>query len=222
MTIFQKGPGDSGTTLRMAPVRKMLSLGIGKIVGGVVLLILLWSSVTSVPTGHVGVLTLFGRVTGQVLPEGIHLINPLKAVNTLSVQTQSLKESASVPSNEGLIMSLDTSLLFRLDKDRAAQVFQTIGRDYVARVVEPNLRSSIRSVTSSHSANALYTGAREEVALRIQDELLKLLGPRGIIVESVLLRDVQLPAMLKSSIEAKQQAEQDALRMNFVLQKEKQ
>jgi len=52
-------------------------------------------------------------------------------------------------------MSLDTSLLFRLDKDRAAQVFQTVGRDYVARVVEPNLRSSIRSVTSSHSANAL-------------------------------------------------------------------
>ena len=222
MTFFQKGPGDSGTTLRMAPVKKMLSLGIGKIVGGVILLILLWSSVTSVPTGHVGVLTLFGRVTGQVLPEGIHLINPLKAVNTLSVQTQSLKESASVPSNEGLIMSLDTSLLFRLDKDRAAQVFQTIGRDYVARVVEPNLRSTIRSVTSSHSANALYTGAREEVALRIQDELLKLLGPRGIIVESVLLRDVQLPAMLKTSIEAKQQAEQDALRMNFVLQKEKQ
>jgi len=200
----------------------MLSLGIGRIVGGVVLLILLWSSVTSVPTGHVGVLTLFGRVTGQVLPEGIHVINPLKAVNTLSVQTQSLKESASVPSNEGLIMSLDTSLLFRLDATRAAQVFQTIGRDYVARVVEPNLRSTIRSVTSSHSANALYTGAREEVALRIQDELVKLLGPRGIVVESVLLRDVQLPLMLKTSIEAKQQAEQDALRMSFVLQKEKQ
>jgi regulator of protease activity HflC (stomatin/prohibitin superfamily) len=92
----------------------------------------------------------------------------------------------------------------------------------VVRVVEPNLRSTIRSVTSSHSANALYTGAREEVALRIQDDLVKLLGPRGIIVESVLLRDVQLPSLLKTSIEAKQQAEQDALRMNFVLQKEKQ
>jgi regulator of protease activity HflC (stomatin/prohibitin superfamily) len=119
-------------------------------------------------------------------------------------------------------MSLDTSLLFRLDASKAAQVFQTIGRDYVTRVVEPNLRSAIRSVTSSHSANALYTGAREEVAMKIQDELVRLLSPRGIIVESVLLRDVQLPSMLKTSIEAKQQAEQDALRMNFVLQKEKQ
>ena len=222
MTIFQKGPGDGGSTLRLNPGRRLLSLGIGRIVLAVVVLILLWSSTTSVPTGHVGVLALFGRVTGQVMPEGIHLVNPLKDVNKLSIQTQSMKESASVPSNEGLIMSLDTSLLFRLDASQAAHVFQTIGHDYVARVVEPHLRSTIRSVTSSHSANALYTGAREEVAIRIQDELLKLLGPRGIIVESVLLRDVQLPAMLKTSIEAKQQAEQEALRMSFVLQKEKQ
>ncbi len=222
MTIFQKGPGDAGSTLRLNPGRRLLSLGIGRIVLAVVVLILLWSSTTSVATGHVGVLTLFGRVTGQVLPEGIHLVNPLKDVNKLTIQTQSMKESASVPSNEGLIMSLDTSLLFRLDASQAAHVFQTIGLDYVARVVEPNLRSAIRSVTSAHSANALYTGAREEVAIRIQDELVKLLGPRGIIVESVLLRDVQLPTMLKTSIEAKQQAEQEALRMNFVLQKEKQ
>ena len=222
MTIFQKEPGGSGTTVRMTPVKNLLSLGLGKIVGAVVLLILLWTTVTLVPTGHVGVLALFGRVTGQVLPEGIHMVNPLKSVDKLSIQTQAMKESASVPSNEGLIMSLDTSLLFRLDASKAAQVFQTIGRDYVTRVVEPNLRSAIRSVTSSHSANALYTGAREEVAIRIQDELVRLLSPRGIIVESVLLRDVQLPAMLKGSIEAKQQAEQDALRMSFVLQKEKQ
>ncbi len=221
MTIFQKEPGGSGATVRMTPI-KNLRLGIGKIVGAVVLLILLWTTVTSVPTGHVGVLALFGRVTGEVLPEGIHMVSPLKDVNKLSIQTQAMKESASVPSNEGLIMSLDTSLLFRLDAAKAAQVFQTIGRDYVTRVVEPNLRSAIRSVTSSHSANALYTGAREEVAMKIQDELVRLLSPRGIIVESVLLRDVQLPTMLKTSIEAKQQAEQDALRMNFVLQKEKQ
>ncbi|MBI3669256.1 MAG: prohibitin family protein [Acidobacteria bacterium] len=222
MTIFQKGPGDMGSTLRIGPGRRLLAFGIARIAGLVILLILVWTSVTSVPTGHVGVLTLFGKVTGEVLPEGIHLVNPLKDVHKLSVQTQAMKESASVPSTEGLIMALDTSLLFRLDRAKAAQVFQTIGRDYVARVVEPNLRSAIRSVTSSHSANALYTGAREEVAMKIQDELVKVLGPRGIIVENVLLRDVQLPAMLKSSIEAKQQAEQDALRMSFVLQKEKQ
>ncbi len=222
MNVFSKGPGDRGPTLRMTAPKNWLSLGIGRILGGIVLLILLWSSVTSVPTGHVGVLTLFGRVTSDVLNEGIHIINPLKVNNKLSIQTQSIKESASVPSNEGLIIALDTSLIFKLDRTKAAQVFQGIGTNYVEVFVEPNLRAAIRAVTSAHSANALYTGAREEVALKIQDELARMLGPRGIVVESVLLRDVQLPAMLKSSIEAKQQAEQEALRMSFVLQKEKQ
>src|SRR6202171_2955546 len=192
------------------------------ILAALVVFILLMASTTSIPTGHVGVLTLFGRVTGDVLPEGIHLINPLKSVEKLSIQTQSLKESANVPSNEGLILALDTSLLFRLDKAKAAQVYQTVGPDYVMKIVEPTLRAAIRAATSAHSANALYTNARELVQQQIQDELTKELAPRGVIVENVLLRDVQLPAMLKGSIEAKQQAEQDALRMSFILQKEKQ
>jgi prohibitin 1 len=186
-----------------------------------VVLLLLWS-VTSIPTGNVGVLTLFGRVTGETLSEGIHLINPLKSVQKLSVQTQSIKESANVPSNEGLILALDTSLLFHLDRSKAAFVYQTIGEPYVEKVVEPTLRSAVRASTSAHSANSLYTNARELVQQQIQDELTAQLAPRGVIVENVLLRDVQLPAMLKSSIEAKQQAEQDALRMSFILQKEKQ
>jgi prohibitin 1 len=185
-------------------------------------LIFFFSSVISIPTGHVGVLTLFGRVTGETLNEGIHLINPLKAVEKLSVQTQSVKESANVPSNEGLILALDTSLLFRLDRSMAAEVFQKVGSNYAEKIVEPTLRAAIRASTSSHTANALYTNARELVQQQIQDQLTAELAPRGVIVENILLRDVQLPAMLKSSIEAKQQAEQDALRMSFILQKEKQ
>jgi regulator of protease activity HflC (stomatin/prohibitin superfamily) len=188
----------------------------------ILILILLWSSVAYVPAGHVGVLTLFGRVTGDVLQEGTHLVNPFKINNTMSVRTQELKETASVPSDEGLVMTLDTSLLFRLSPEKAAEVFRTIGPNYVAVVVEPNLRSTIRAVTSQHSANALYTGAREEVAQQITKELVGQLGARGVEVQSVLLRDIQLPQMLKGSIEAKQQAEQDSLRMAFILQKEKQ
>jgi prohibitin 1 len=188
----------------------------------VFVIILLFSSVVSIPTGHVGVLTLFGRVTGEVLGEGIHMINPLKSVERLSIQTQSVKESANVPSNEGLILALDTSLLFHLDRTKAADVFQKVGANYAEKIVEPTLRAAIRAATSAHTANALYTNARELVQQQIQDELSAQLAPRGVIIENVLLRDVQLPAMLKTSIEAKQQAEQDALRMNFILQKEKQ
>lgn len=190
--------------------------------GIVFLVILLFASVASVPTGHVGVLTLFGKVTGETLGEGIHLINPLKSVQRLSIQTQSVKESANTPSNEGLMLALDTSLLFHLDRSKAAEVYQKVGANYAEKIVEPTLRAAIRAATSAHTANALYTNARELVQQQIQEELTAQLAPRGVIIENVLLRDVQLPAMLKSSIEAKQQAEQDALRMNFILQKEKQ
>ncbi len=192
------------------------------LLGLILLLILLLASVVSIPTGHVGVLTMFGRVTGEVLGEGIHTINPLKSVQRMSIQTQAVKESASVPSNEGLILALDTSLLFHLDRTKAADVFQKVGANYAEKIVEPTLRAAIRAATSAHTANSLYTNARELVQQQIQDELSTQLASRGVIIENVLLRDVQLPAMLKSSIEAKQQAEQDALRMNFVLQKEKQ
>jgi prohibitin 1 len=209
--------GGGGMPSIPGAARKILQLAIL-----VLVIILLMASTTSIPTGNVGVLTLFGRVTGDVLSEGIHLINPLKSVEKLSVQTQSVKESANVPSNEGLILALDTSLLFRLDKAMAANVYQTVGADYAEKIVEPTLRAAIRASTSAHSANALYTNARELVQKQILDELTAQLAPRGVIVENVLLRDVQLPAMLKSSIEAKQQAEQDALRMSFILQKEKQ
>jgi len=191
------------------------------VVGGLAVVALL-ASVAYVPAGHVGVVTLFGRVTGQVLPEGTHLIFPFKTVNRMAIRTVELKETASVPSEEGLIITLDTSLLFRLDPAMAAEIYRKVGPGYMDVVVEPTLRSAIRTATSAHNANALYTGAREEVAKQVQKELEERLGPRGIIIESVLLRDIQLPLMLKQSIEGKQQAEQDALRMTFVLQKEKQ
>src|SRR5436305_10673967 len=129
----------------------------------VVLFMLLMASTASIPTGNVGVLTLFGKVTGETLAEGIHLVNPLKSVQKLSIQTQAVKESASVPSNEGLMLALDTSLLFHLDKSKAAEVYQLVGADYADKIVEPMLRSEIRASTSAHTANALYTNARELV-----------------------------------------------------------
>lgn len=149
-------------------------------------------------------------------------MNPLKTNHELSIRTQEVKETASVPSSEGLVMNLDTSLIYHLNPDKAADVFQKIGPNYVEVLVEPNLRAAIREATASHTANALYTGEREMVAKQIFDQLAGLLGQRGFIVESVLLRDIQLPATLKASIESKQQAEQESLAMSFRLQKEKQ
>jgi len=217
MTIFDTPRGrvinaDGGSTVRLIAIAIL----------GLVMIILLFNSVTRVATGHVGVLTLFGKVTGESLGEGIHLINPLKTNNEMSIQTQTIKESANVPSSEGLMMSLDTSLIYHLDPRRAAEVFQLINANYEEKVVEPTLRSAIREATASHSANALYTGEREMVGKQIFEQLTTELNKRGLIVENVLLRDIQLPATLKAAIEAKQQAEQESLAMSFRLQKETQ
>lgn len=176
----------------------------------------------TVSTGHVGVTTLFGKVTAERLDEGIHIVNPLKRVAELSVRTQEVKEQAAVPSSEGLIMRLEASLLFRVDPGQAPEIYRTIGPDFAQVIITPNFRSVMRAITSAHTASTLYSEGRDTVARQMLEQMQKSLAPRGIIVENVLLRDIVLPDTLRQAIEAKQQADQEAQRMNFVLQREKQ
>ena len=192
------------------------------IAGAVLLLILLFAAIAQIDAGHVGVLTLFGKVQPNILSEGIHLTNPFAVKHQLSVRTTELKESANVPSSEGLVMGLEASLIFKLNPDKAAEVYRSLGENYINRIVEPTFRSAIREVTASHTANALYSGQREKVASEIFTLMEKDLGSRGMILERVLLRDIQLPSTLRVAIEAKQQAEQESLAMSFRLQKERQ
>ena len=194
----------------------------GIIVVVIVLAILLLNSVTSIKTGHVGIVTMFGRVTGRTMGEGIHLVNPLALVTELNIKTQEVKEHASVPSKEGLVMGLEASVLYHLDSAQAAEVYQKIGVNYAEVLLIPNFRSAIRGVTASNLASSLYSDARETIARDILSHLQAQVQPRGIVIENVLLRDLQLPQTLKQAIEAKQQAQQEAQRMEFVLQREKQ
>ncbi|HMC31699.1 MAG TPA: prohibitin family protein [Candidatus Angelobacter sp.] len=191
-------------------------------VGLFFVLILLWASVAYVPPGSVGVLTSFGRVTGDILQEGTHFVSPFKINHVLTVRSQSREEHTSTPSSEGLNLEMDTSLIYRLNKERAADVFQKIGTNYDSIIVEPNLRSIIRDVTAGHSANTLYSSSRKQVEDEILQGLKASLEPRGIVVENILMRDIQLPHALRASIETKQQAEQESLAMSFRLQKERQ
>ncbi len=210
-TIEHSGSGGR-TLLRSAGVLVLL----------VVLGIIALSSTSCVRTGHVGIVSIFGRVTGQTLSEGIHLVNPAATITELTIKTQEDKERASVPSKEGLIMGLEASILYHLDAKRAAEVYQQIGPNYAEVLLQPTFRSAIRAITAGNTAASLYSDARETIARQILDDVARQVAPRGIIVENVLLRDLQLPDTLKHAIEAKQQAQQEAQRMEFVLQREKQ
>lgn len=201
---------------------KSLIGAVAAIIGALLIAILLFASVAQIDAGHVGVLTLFGKVQPDVLQEGIHLVNPLAIKHQMSVRTTELKESAAVPSSEGLVMGLEASLLFRLNPEKAAEVYRTLSENYMGRIVEPTFRSAMREITASHTANALYSGQRDKVSREIFAQMEKELAPRGITIERVLLRDIQLPSTLRAAIEAKQQAEQESLAMSFRLQKERQ
>lgn len=182
----------------------------------------IFSMVRVVPAGHVGIVDFFGSVSAQPLNSGIKFINPLARVIIMSIRTQEDKETMTVPSKEGLNVSLDVSVLYHLDPDRAVDVYKTVGMSYQDVILVPQYRAAARGVTVGHEAKALYTSERELLAQAIFDSLNNLIGDRGVIVERVLLRAITLPTTVSSAIEQKLKAEQDAERMKFVLQRETQ
>jgi regulator of protease activity HflC (stomatin/prohibitin superfamily) len=196
--------------------------GVAPIVGAVALLAAVGSCLTVVPAGHVGVVDFFGTVSPNTLKAGINLVNPLANVIKFSVKTQELKETMQVPSKEGLTVQLEVSVLYHLNPEQAAEVYKTIGPNYAQIILEPQFRSVSRGVTAGFEAKALYTSERELLANQIQEQLRKIVEPRGITVESTPLRQVGLPAGLSESIEQKLRSEQESQRMEFVLTKEKQ
>jgi regulator of protease activity HflC (stomatin/prohibitin superfamily) len=188
----------------------------------VILLLLLYLSAAMVPAGHVGVQDFFGRVSDRILSPGINLVVPGTRVVKFSVQTREIKETAAVPTSEGLIVNLDVSLLFRLRPEAAATVYKTIGSRFESVVIDPQLRSVIRDVTAEYEAKFLYSASREVVAQNMFKHMRSALVSRGIEAEQVLLRAVTLPPLLTTAIQEKLQAEQQAQRMRFVLDRERQ
>jgi len=183
---------------------------------------LVFSAIRIVPAGYVGVVDLFGQVSPRALRSGLNFVNPLVKVVNMSVRTQEDMEIMNVPSKEGLNVSLDISVLYRLDPDAAVNVYKTVGPNYKDIILIPQYRAAARGVTVAHEAKALYTSEREMLAQAIHDSLANLIGERGVVIERVLLRAINLPLMVSGAIEQKLKAEQEAERMKFILLRETQ
>jgi prohibitin 1 len=188
----------------------------------VVVLVAIGGPIAVVPAGHVGVKDLFGSVSPNVLPPGVHLIVPFTRVHKMSVRTEELKETAEVPSKEGLMMDLEGSVLYRLDPEKAADVYKTVGANYAEVIVIPQVRSAIREITASYDAKALYSSEREKVAHETLDLVRTMTKGRGVVIDSVLLRKIGLPAIVANAIQEKLKREQESEQMKFVLAKEQQ
>ncbi|MCL4500805.1 MAG: prohibitin family protein [Deltaproteobacteria bacterium] len=182
---------------------------------------LIYSMVKVVPPGNVGVLVFMGKIYGTIT-EGIHLINPLSSVELMSVRTREVFEHAEAPSREGLNVVLEVSCLYHLLPDQADRVYRQLGPHYDEVVVKPQFRAAIRAATVKHEAKDLYTSGRELVSNEIYKDLEENLGKRGVMVENILLRKIDLPKQVVEAINAKLAADQEAQRMQFVLIKERQ
>lgn len=204
---------------------------------GVLLIVLgaLSSAFKQIDAGKVGVQSLYGSVQPDILESGLHLINPLLDITEFDIQTQNYTMSAihgegsqegddaiRVLSNDGLEVVIDLTVLFRVSPGLAPKIFKQIGVDYSDKIVRPVTRTRIRDNAVYYDAVALYSTKRNEFQQRIYKTIEADFKSRGLILEQLLIRNINLPSSVKASIESKINAEQDAQKMTFVLQKEKQ
>ncbi len=207
-----------------------------KIVGVLIIVIGFFSSAfKQIDAGKVGVKSLYGNVEPGILESGLHLINPLLDITEFDIQTQNYTMSAEhgegaqtgddairVLSNDGLEVVIDLTVLYRVSSVDAPKIFKQIGVNYSDKIVRPVTRTRIRDNAVYYDAIALYSTKRNEFQERIFKSIEADFKSRGLILEQLLIRNINLPASVKTTIESKINAEQDAQKMQFVLQKEKQ
>lgn len=164
---------------------------------------------------------------GKLLDDKVYIeqavwFNPFTtSVVKTSIQTNNLELSLNIPSKEGLSINSQISILYKIDKVNVAKVLRTIGLKYES-IIANVFRSASADVCARFYAKDMHSGMRSDIEDKIKDRMNTTLQEQGIIIESVLMKSIQLPAGLASSIERKLQAEQDAMRMEFVLQEERQ
>jgi regulator of protease activity HflC (stomatin/prohibitin superfamily) len=210
--------------------------GLLRIVGFILIVLGIFSSMfKQIDAGEVGVKSLYGSVDSDVLESGLHIINPLLDITEFDIQTQNYTMSAvhgegsqegddaiRVLSNDGLEVVIDLTVLYRVVPTDAPKIFKNIGVNYTDKIVRPITRTRIRDNAVFYDAVALYSTKRNEFQDRIFKSIESDFKTRGLLLEQLLIRNIDLPNSVKKSIESKINAEQDAQKMTFILQKERQ
>ncbi|MFN8258281.1 MAG: prohibitin family protein [Bacteroidales bacterium] len=208
----------------------ILTVGTALIVIGAMI-----ASVKQIEPGEVGVQKLFGKVNNTTLESGLNMVNPLVEVVTFDIKTQNYTMSGvhdegeksgddaiRVLSADGLEVIVDLTVLYKLIPAEAPRILKEIGTDYKNTIVRPICRTKIRDNAVYYDAVALYSTKRDEFQSKIFSSIEKDFKERGLLLEQLLVRNITLPQSVKETIESKINAEQEAQKMTFVLQKEKQ
>jgi regulator of protease activity HflC (stomatin/prohibitin superfamily) len=223
--VLRRSPEPAGRFARVVSTVGLIVVGLG----------IVTTMFKVIEPGQVGVQTLFGKVQDQVLESGLHVINPLVEVTNFSVQTQNYTMSGvadegqkqgddaiRVLSSDGLEVTIDLSVLYKINPDKAPFILQNLGPNYESKIVRPVTRTAIYNNAVNYQAVDLYSARRQEFQARISKSITDNFAKNGLEVQQILVRNITLPASVKASIESKIQAEQEAQKMQFVLQKERQ
>ena len=188
-----------------------------------------------IDAGQVGVKKLFGKVQNDVLNSGLHFVNPLIEVEKLDIKTlnytmsgvhdettSSGDDAIRVLTSDGLEVTIDLSVLYRVLPIEAPRLLRETGINYEDKIVRPITRTRIRDNAVYYEAISLYSTRRDEFQQRIFRTIEHDFKSRGLLLEQLLVRNITLPQSVKSTIEQKINAEQEAQKMQFILQKEKQ
>lgn len=235
-TQNHEGSGLNSTN-HMETVNPMKGKKMGLWITLGVLLVVFFSFITAffviIDAGETGVQTFFGKVKDNEFSSGFHLKNPLVKVTKMNVRTQEYTmsiaqgegkkfgaDAITALTKEGLSVDLDITVLYHMVEEKASDVYRDVGLNYDEIIIRPQIRSVIREVIAQYEAKDIYSEKRQEASQGIESILKEKLEPRGIEMEEVLLRHVELPADLAGSIQQKLQAEQEADRYDFILEKE--
>ncbi|MBN8678186.1 MAG: prohibitin family protein [Chitinophagales bacterium] len=181
------------------------------------------SSCTVVRQGEFGVKRTFGKFSDNVYTSGLRTYNPFTStIIKVSGQTENLEVSLNIPSQEGLTIQSEVSILYKVIKKDAPNLLRSVGLEYEETIILPVFRSAVADVTSKYYAKDMHSGNRAVIENAIRDLMMKTLDQKGILIENVLLKSITLPKNLTKAIEDKLEAEQQAQRMEFVLQQERQ
>lgn len=183
------------------------------------IMVIIFASCATIRQGEVGVKRTLGKYADKTYTEGLRFYNPfVTSIVKISTQTENLEVGLSIPSKEGLNIVSEVSILYRVLPNDAPEILRNIGRSYEKNVILPVFRSAVADVTSRFYAKDMHTGERTTIEKAIREQMMVYLEGKGLEVDAVLLKSIRLPASLARAIELKLEAEQDAQRMEFVLQ----
>ncbi|MBX7094310.1 MAG: prohibitin family protein [Flavobacteriales bacterium] len=184
--------------------------------------IILISSCAIVRPGEIGFKQRLGRIKGKPIESGVVWFNPFTSrLIKINIRTVEVYNNLPLPTKEGLSVNAEISLLYHVNPDSAKRIYVQFGTNYEEVAVLSNFRATAREISSKYYAKELYATERNKIENAIAQELSAHIGKYGIVIDAVLLKDILLPAQMVKAIEDKTTAEQEALRMEFVIQKQK-